>query len=131
MKLDLAQTKLVGLTMKLDLKAREYRILCNKLEEYKKAQIDENDEKLYQLLGRFQKNNDEIVEIKRQLSEIEKLNETKQESSYEKFDYEALFKPKKIINTDKSNYNTENKLVEYKESLWERIKKKLKMIFKF
>jgi len=131
MKLDLAQTKLVGLTMKLDLKAREYRILCNKLEEYKKAQIDENDEKLYQLLGRFQKNNDEIVEIKRQLSEIEKLNETKQESSYEKFDYEALFNPKKIINTDKSNYNTENKLVEYKESLWERIKKKLKMIFKF
>lgn len=131
MKLDLAQTKLVGLTMKLDLKAREYRILCNKLEEYKKAQIDENDEKLYQLLGRFQKNNDEIVEIKRQLSEIEKLNETKQESSYEKFDYEALFKPKKIINTDKSNYNTENKLVEYKESLWGRIKKKLKMIFKF
>lgn len=131
MKLDLAQTKLVGLTMKLDLRAREYRILCNKLGEYKKAQIDENDEKLYQLLGRFQKNNDEIVEIKRQLSEIEKLNETKQESSYEKFDYEALFKPKKIINTDKSNYNTENKLVEYKESLWERIKKKLKMIFKF
>ena len=131
MKLDLAQTKLIGLTMKLDLKSREYKILCNRLEKYKNAQINENDERLYQLLVGFQKNHDEIVEIKRQLSEIEDFNETKKENNDEKFDYETLFKPKKTTNTDESNYNQENKMIEYKESLWERIKKKLKKIFKF
>ena len=129
--LDLAQTKLIGLTMKLDLKSREYKILCNRLEKYKNAQINENDERLYQLLVGFQKNHDEIVEIKRQLSEIEDFNETKKENNDEKFDYETLFKPKKTTNTDESNYNQENKMIEYKESLWERIKKKLKKIFKF
>ena len=35
MKLNLAQTKLVGLTMKLDLKTREYQMLCEELDKYK------------------------------------------------------------------------------------------------
>ena len=34
--MDLSQTKLVGLTMELELKAREYEKLCNKLEQLKK-----------------------------------------------------------------------------------------------
>ena len=126
MELNLAQTNLVGLTMKLDLKAREYKILCDKLEEYKKEQIDENDEKL---LGKFQKNHEEIIEIKKQLSEIEDVDETKQENRDEKFDYDTLFKSKKITNTNQANYYQENKLVECKESLWKRIKKMLKKIF--
>ena len=72
MKLDIEETKLVGLTMKLDLKAKEYTMLCNKLEKYENENLDENDEKFHELLIQFQKNNDEIEEIKKQLMELSK-----------------------------------------------------------
>ena len=42
--LTLSQTKLVGLTMKLDLEARNYKLLCEKLDKYKAEKIDESDE---------------------------------------------------------------------------------------
>lgn len=70
MKLDSNQTKLVGLTMKLDLKTREYKELCTKLDEYKKSNIDNNNPKLYDLLEEFKKNNEEISNIKKQLKVI-------------------------------------------------------------
>ena len=38
--MNLNQTKLVGLTMELDLKAREYKKLCNKLEQLKQSDIN-------------------------------------------------------------------------------------------
>ena len=72
MKLDIEETKLVGLTMKLDLKAKEYTMLCNKIEKYENENLDENDEKFHELLIQFQKNNDEIEEIKKQLMELSK-----------------------------------------------------------
>ena len=129
MELSLAQTNLVGLTMKLDLKVREYKMLCDKLEEYKKENIDENDEKLYKLLEKFQKNNEEIVELKKQLKQIENLKEITQEKNVEKFNYENIFKAKEKNKIDESNYNNDNKMVKYQNSLWIRIKNKIKRIF--
>lgn len=37
--MNLSQTKLVGLTMELDLKTREYKKLCDKLEKLKQGNI--------------------------------------------------------------------------------------------
>ncbi len=68
--MNLSQTKLVGLTMELDLKTREYKKLCDKLEQLKKSGINPNDEKLLVLNGLFQKNYNEIVEINRQIKEL-------------------------------------------------------------
>ena len=68
--MNLSQTKLVGLTMELDLKTREYKKLCDKLEELKEKNIDTNDERLLAVKELFQKNYDDIVEINRQISEL-------------------------------------------------------------
>ena len=132
MKLNLAQTKLVGQTMKLDLKTREYQMLCEELEKYKKENIDENDERLYELFGKFQVNHDEIVEIKKQLKEIESIEDINESMSENEYSYEDIFKcrltNKNINNSDSSN---EKVMVEYKESLWWKIKRKIKELFKF
>ena len=55
MKMTLEQTKLVGLTMELDLKAREYKMLCEEFERVKQSGIDPNDESLLPLLEKFKK----------------------------------------------------------------------------
>ena len=72
--MNLNQTKFVGLTMELDLKAREYKKLCDELDKLKENKIDPNDEKLYALKKLFQKNYDDIVKINTQIKELkEKL----------------------------------------------------------
>ena len=71
MKLNMDQTKYVGLTMELDLKTREYKMLCDKLEEVKELNVDPNDERLLWLKDMFEKNNKEISEIIRQLKLLE------------------------------------------------------------
>ncbi|MBQ3415374.1 MAG: hypothetical protein IJH39_08540 [Clostridia bacterium] len=70
MKLDLTQTKIVGLTMELDLKTREYKKLCKKLEEYKKRNIDPNNKKMEELFKEFQKNHEKIKDIKQKLCSL-------------------------------------------------------------
>ena len=70
--MNLNQTKLVGLTMELDLKAREYKRLCDKLDELKEKKIDANDERLLEVKKLFQKNYDDIVKINKQLRELRK-----------------------------------------------------------
>ena len=70
--MDLNQVKLAGLAMELDLKTREYRMLCDKLEELKKYNIDPNDERLLKVRDLFQKNHDEIVEINNKIKELSK-----------------------------------------------------------
>lgn len=72
MKMTLEQTKLVGLTMQLDLKAREYKQLCKKLEEYKSQNLDPNCEEYEKLLKDFQDNQKEILEINVQLEQLNK-----------------------------------------------------------
>lgn len=71
MEMNLSQTKLVGLTMKLDLKTREFRKLCEELDKLEKENIDENDERLIKLKKEFEENQTEIQNINTQL---EKLN---------------------------------------------------------
>lgn len=71
MKLNLKQTKLVGLTMELELKTMEYKDLCKELDEVKESGIDPNDSSLLKLLFKFKKNNEEISEINKQLKELE------------------------------------------------------------
>lgn len=70
MRLNKNQTKLVGLTMELDLKAKEYKILCEKLDKLKKDKIDEDDDILMNLKKEFLQNYQEIVEINRQIKEL-------------------------------------------------------------
>lgn len=70
MMMTLSQTKLVGLTMKLDLKVRDYHMLCEKLEELKASHIDPNDTKLLPLKEKFEKNYHEIADINRQIREL-------------------------------------------------------------
>ena len=77
MKMNLEQTQLVGLTMKLDLKAREYKKLCEKLEEYKTQKLDPNSEEYENLLKDFQENQREILKINYQLEKLNKQEENK------------------------------------------------------
>ena len=78
--MDLAQTKIVGLTMELDLKAKEFKMLCEKLEEAKKRTTDPNDERLLWFKELFERNNKEITEINKQLKELQDAEIDKQES---------------------------------------------------
>ena len=86
--MNLSQTKLVGLTMKLDLKAQEYKELCDELERLKTEGIDPNDNKLLGLRDRFQSNHNEIVEINKQIRSL-KEEEAKE---LEQYGIEDLFK---------------------------------------
>ena len=70
MKMTLEQTQLVGLTMKLELKAREYKMLCEKLEQYKQQNLDPNCEEYKTLLKEFKENQSEIVEINKKLAKL-------------------------------------------------------------
>lgn len=70
MKMNLEQTKLVGLTMELDLKAREYKMLCKKLEEMKQSNLSLDSKEWKDLLKDFVKNQDEIVRINNELNEL-------------------------------------------------------------
>lgn len=72
--INITQTKLVGLTMELDLKTREFNMLCDKLEKIKKSNIDPNDEKLLWLKELFIKNYNEIVEINKELTKIKNMS---------------------------------------------------------
>lgn len=72
MKLSASQTKLVGLTMELDLKAKEYKILCEKLAKLKENNIDEKNVIFIQLKEEFWQNYEEIVNINKQIKELEK-----------------------------------------------------------
>ncbi len=82
--MNLSQTKLVGLTMELELKAKEYKKLCNKLDQLKRSDINPNDEKLLKLKQLFQKNHDEIVEINRQIKELKETEELIEKQKLEK-----------------------------------------------
>lgn len=129
MKLNLIQTKFVGLTMKLDLKAREYKTLCDKLERYKKENINENDKKLYDLLEEFQKNHEEIAEIKKQLKELENIKEENKIIDNKKYCYENMFRPREEIKIEQSDNTSEKMMIKHEENLWEKIKNKMKKIF--
>ncbi|MBQ7884965.1 MAG: hypothetical protein IJ318_02590 [Clostridia bacterium] len=71
MKLNQEQTQLVGLTMQLELKTKEYKMLCKELDDLKAQGIDPDDPMLINLRGRFLKNNQEIAEINKKLKKLQ------------------------------------------------------------
>lgn len=73
MKLNINQTKLIKLTMQMDLKAKEYKKLCEKLEELKANRIDSNDKKFEELKRLFEYNYKEIVKINTELKKLENV----------------------------------------------------------
>jgi len=90
--MNLNQTKLVGLTMELDLKTKEYKKLCDKLEQIKQSKINPNDERLLKFKQLFQENHDEIVEINKQISKLKDEQEVIDKQKLEKYNTENLFK---------------------------------------
>ena len=64
------QSKLVYLTAKLDLKTKEYDLLCKKMGQLQNANENQNSEKYKELENKFIKNYEQLKEIK---LEIEKL----------------------------------------------------------
>lgn len=123
--MNLSQTKLVGLTMELDLKTREYKKLCDKLDELKERKIDPNDERLLVVKELFQKNHDDIVEINRQIKEVKEKEELKEKQKFEQYNPENIFNKKNnnIIQEEKKDIS----VVETKKNIFirfiERIKK--------
>ena len=129
MKMDLNQTKLVGLTMELDLKTREFKKLCNKLEELKKENIEINDEKLSNLKILFQKNQEEIEQINKQLKELKENEELIEKQNKEKYSYENLFKIKNNITKTDEKEKLSLNLVSTKKNIFARIIDKIKSFF--
>ena len=74
MKLTANQTKIIGLTMELDLKTREYNELCKLLKDIKETNIDPNSPELDVLLKQFEKNQEEIIKIQKSLKALQEEN---------------------------------------------------------
>lgn len=127
--MNLSQTKLVGLTMELDLKTREYKKLCNKLDKLKENKIYPNDERLLEVRKLFQKNHDEIVEINRQIKELKEVEEIKEKQKLEQYDPENLFKRNKNISRNNQEENMNISIVETKKSIFARLIEKIKKFF--
>lgn len=127
--LNLSQTKLVGLTMELELKAREYKKLCDKLEQLKESNIDQNDEKLIDLRELFKKNNEEIVEINKQLRELKETEELKEKQMLEQYDTVNLFKRKSNTSVSDEEKNMNLVVVDSNKNIIQRLIEKIKRIF--
>jgi len=121
--MNLTQTKIVGLTMELDLKTREYQMLCNAFKSLKDTNIDANDKKFYNLRKAFLQNNYEITEINRQLKELKEKEEIIEKEHEEKYSVDNLFKKDKKEET--SLVVTDEKI-----SVFKKIINKIKSIFK-
>ena len=120
--MNLTQTKIVGLTMELDLKTREYQMLCNAFKSLKDTNIDANDKKFYNLRKAFLQNNYEITEINRQLKELKEKEEIIEKEQEEKYSVDNLFKKDKKEET--SLVVTDEKI-----SVFKKIINKIKSIF--
>ena len=128
--MNLSQTKLVGLTMELDLKNREYKKLCDKLDELKEKRIDPNDERLLVVKELFQKNHDDIVEINRQIKEVKETEELKEKQKLEKYNPENIFNKKNDTSKTKKEENMDISVVQSKQNIFVRFIEKIKSFFK-
>ena len=128
--MNLSQTKLVGLTMELDLKTREYKKLCDKLDELKEKRIDPNDERLLVVKELFQKNHDDIVEINRQIKEVKETEELKEKQKLEQYNPENIFNKKNDTSKTKQEENMDISVVQNKQNIFARFIEKIKSFFK-
>lgn len=127
--MNLSQTKLVGLTMELDLRTREYKKLCDKLEKLKQGNINPNDEKLLELKQLFQKNYDEIVELNRQIKELKETEEFIEKNKLEQYDSANFLKRENKIPKVNEEENMNISVVENKKNIFTRFIERLKGIF--
>lgn len=128
--MNLSQTKLVGLTMELDLKTREYKKLCDKLDKLKENKIDPNDERLLVVKELFQKNHDDIVKINTQMKELKETEELKEKQKLEQYNPENIFNKKKDTSKTKKEENMDISVVQTKKNLFTRFIEKIKSFFK-
>ena len=128
--MNLSQTKLVGLTMELDLKTREYKKLCDKLDELKEKRIDPNDERLLVVKELFQKNHDDIVKINRQIKEVKEKEELKEKQKLEQYNPENIFNKKNDTSKTKKEENMDISVVQSKQNIFVRFIEKIKSFFK-
>lgn len=127
MNLNITQTKLVGLTMELELKAKEYKMLCKQLEKIKNKNINPNDENLLVVKEMFQKNYEEVVEINRKIKELKRLEEEREKQKNEKFNTYKLFNRK----DESKKYNTSKEIATIeKQNMFNKIIQKIKKILK-
>lgn len=124
--MNLSQTKLVGLTMELDLKAREYKKLCNKLDDLKENKIDPNDERFLVLKELFQKNHDDIVKINAQIKELQ----VEEKQRLEKYNLENVFNKKNNVSKIKKEGNMNISIVQTKKNIFTKFIEKIKCFFK-
>lgn len=122
MKMSLNQAKLVELTMELDLRTREYKKLCDKLEQLKEKGIDSNNRLLMGLQQAFQKNHNDIVKINKQ---IKKIKETEERIEEQKVEY---YNPDNLFKNEKENKKQKLSLTEIKKKnifmrIWDKIRK--------
>lgn len=127
--MNLSQTKLVGLAMELDLKTREYKKLCDKLEKLKRDNINPNDEKLLELKELFQKNHDEIVEINRKIKELKETEEFIEKQKLEQYDPANIFKRNNKNPNSNEEENMSISVIETKKSIVIRLIERIKGIF--
>ena len=128
--MNLSQTKLVGLTMELDLKTREYKKLCDKLDKLKENKIDPNDERLLVVKELFQKNHDDIVKINTQIKEIKETEELKEKQKLEQYNPENIFNKKNDTSKTKKEENMDISVVQSKQNIFVRFIEKIKSFFK-
>lgn len=124
--MNLNQTKLVGLTMELDLKTREYKKLCNKLDDLKENKIDPNDERFLVLKELFQKNHDDIVKINSQIKELQ----VEEKQRLEKYNLENVFNKKNNVYEIKKEGNMNISIVQTKKNIFTKFIEKIKCFFK-
>ena len=124
--MNLSQTKLVGLTMELDLKAREYKKLCNKLDDLKENKIDPNDERFLVLKELFQKNHDDIVKKNAQKKKLQ----IEEKQKLEKYNLENVFNKKNNVSKIKKEGNMNISIVQTKKNIFTKFIEKIKCFFK-
>ncbi|MCL2341665.1 MAG: hypothetical protein FWC53_00960 [Firmicutes bacterium] len=128
MRINLEQTKLIVLTGELALKAEEYKKLCNKLDNLKAKNIDENDERLFVLKDLFELNNKQIVDINRQLKELKNSKTAKTVIEDEQYSSDDIFKREKEskkINPAEANITVVYSKKNILKKIWDKIKRAL------
>lgn len=72
MEINKQQAKLVELTMKIDLKVREYSTLCKELETLKSQNLDPNSKEYQDLLVKFEDNSKQLETLQTELKKLKK-----------------------------------------------------------
>lgn len=71
MKLTVKQSEVIILTMELDLKAQEYKMLCDELEKLQNKKTESNANELVKLKQKFLQNQNDIKNINQKLKDLQ------------------------------------------------------------